>query len=184
MRSRELSLAKNGFHTSVAITIAALGLLGMTLFSGRMMAQTKTGASTHSTKAKPKSSSASAKTGSKSGVRSTKASAKNAKKIPAKQRAQTAPTPERITEIQQVLAREGFYSGTPTGKWDADTSLAMAKFQAANGLTPTGKLGALSLQKLGLGSEIAGKAAPNPQADPHPPVLSETELNAPETKEQ
>ncbi len=99
-------------------------------------------------------------------------------------RIQTAPTRERIIEIQQALARAGFYSQTPSGKWDADTAQAMTNFQIANGLAPTGKLGALSLQKLGLGSEIAGKAAPNPQADPRPSVLSQSDLDDPESKEQ
>ena len=39
---------------------------------------------------------------------------------------------------------------------------AMKKFQSANGLNPSGKLDALTLQKLGLGSETAGLAAPTP----------------------
>jgi hypothetical protein len=43
---------------------------------------------------------------------------------------------------------------------DAATSAAIRKFQAASGLTQTGKLGALTLQKLGFGSEVAGKSAP------------------------
>jgi len=81
-------------------------------------------------------------------------------------------------EIQTALAREGFYAGKPTGRWDAVSSEAMKKFQTANGLTATGKLGALSLQKLGLGSEVAGRSAPLPQADPGASVLSESELLA------
>jgi hypothetical protein len=36
----------------------------------------------------------------------------------------------------------------------------MQKFQSANGLDPSGKLDATSLQKLGLGSGIAGVSAP------------------------
>ena len=39
---------------------------------------------------------------------------------------------------------------------------AMRDFQSSHGLTATGKLDALTLQKLGLGSEIAGRAAPGP----------------------
>jgi hypothetical protein len=38
----------------------------------------------------------------------------------------------------------------------------MRKFQAGHGLNPTGKLDAQTLQKLGLGSETAGVAAPLP----------------------
>lgn len=75
-------------------------------------------------------------------------------------RGQTAPTPERIKEIQVALARAGFYQREPNGKWDDYSKEAMMKFQQANGLKPTGKLDALSLQRLGLGSEIAGVAPP------------------------
>lgn len=94
------------------------------------------------------------------------------KKKPAKKRhssrrepSQKAPTPDRINEIQAALSRNGFYDGNPSGKWDSTTVAAMQKFQSASGLDPTGKLDALSLQKLGLGSEIAGVYAPEP---PHP----------------
>jgi peptidoglycan hydrolase-like protein with peptidoglycan-binding domain len=79
-----------------------------------------------------------------------------------KVKGQAAPTPERITEIQEALAKKGTYSGSPTGQWDDFTTEAMKQFQTANGLTPTGKLDALTLQKLGFGSETAGMAAPTP----------------------
>jgi len=75
-----------------------------------------------------------------------------------------APEPERIKEIQQALAGKGFYQGEPTGKWDESSAAAMKNFQQASGLQPTGKIEALSLQKLGLGSPVAGKAAPFPPA--------------------
>jgi peptidoglycan hydrolase-like protein with peptidoglycan-binding domain len=95
----------------------------------------------------------------------------------ARPRVQRAPTRARIIEIQQALAAEGSYTGKPSGRWDAKTTQAMKDFQISKGLTPTGKLGALSLQKLGLGSEIAGKAAPTPQADARPSALSDSDLN-------
>ncbi len=75
---------------------------------------------------------------------------------------QAAPTPERINEIQDALAKRGMYAGESTGKWDDSTSDAMKKFQSKNHLNPTGKLDAPTLQKLGLGSETAGVAAPTP----------------------
>ena len=75
---------------------------------------------------------------------------------------QTAPTPERISQIQEALAKKGTLTGSPTGKWDDSTVQALSNFQVANGLTPTGKLDALTLQKLGLGSETAGLAPPTP----------------------
>ncbi len=85
-------------------------------------------------------------------------------------RKQFAPTPARIREIQSALANAGYYREKPTGKWDATTAGAMRRFQEANGLNSTGKIDALSLQKLGLGSEVAGLAAPQPASPPiHPP---------------
>jgi peptidoglycan hydrolase-like protein with peptidoglycan-binding domain len=77
---------------------------------------------------------------------------------------QKAPTPDRIKEIQSALSREGAYSGEPTGKWDNATIEAMKKYQGDNGISPTGKIDALTINKLGLGSETAGKGAPVPTA--------------------
>lgn len=102
---------------------------------------------------------------------STAAPAKKTRKAPAKKskksraRAQTAPTPDRIREIQQALAKTGVYAAEPTGKWDAATTEAMKSFQASHGLAATGKLDARTLQKLGLGSETTGVAAPRPASD-------------------
>src|SRR5580704_9288338 len=75
-----------------------------------------------------------------------KGSSKHAVK---KVKGQAAPTPERVNEIQEALARNGAYEGTSSGKWDDSTSEAMRKFQATHGQNPTGKLDAPTLQKLG-----------------------------------
>lgn len=88
-----------------------------------------------------------------------------------RERAQKAPTPDRIREIQSALAGEGAYTHEPNGKWDAATVEAMKRFQAAHGLNPSGKLDALTLQKLGLGSEITGVAAPRPPSLPRSSTL-------------
>jgi peptidoglycan hydrolase-like protein with peptidoglycan-binding domain len=79
-----------------------------------------------------------------------------------RQPGQKAPTSDRVSEIQAALAKDGSFSGMPNGKWDDETTQAMRRFQAAHGLNPSGKLDALSLQKLGLGSQTAGVAAPTP----------------------
>ena len=75
---------------------------------------------------------------------------------------QAAPAPDRIGEIQAALAKSNSYDGVPTGKWDDSTAGALRKYQSAHGLSPTGKLDALTLEKLGLGSETAGVAPPTP----------------------
>ncbi len=77
---------------------------------------------------------------------------------------QAAPTPDRIKEIQTALQKDGSYGGEPNGKWDAATAEAMKKYQDKNGFSPTGKIDAGSLNKLGLGSDTAGKGAPVPVA--------------------
>ena len=77
---------------------------------------------------------------------------------------QAAPTPDRIKDIQTALQKDGSYEGQPTGKWDAATTDAMKKYQDKNGISPTGKIDAASLNKLGLGSDTAGKGAPVPAA--------------------
>ncbi|MGB2639453.1 MAG: peptidoglycan-binding domain-containing protein [Candidatus Acidiferrum sp.] len=95
------------------------------------------------------------------------------RKASRRERGQKAPTPERISEIQSALAKDGSFGGTPNGKWDAATVDSMKKFQDAHGLSPTGKLDAKTLQKLGLGSQTAGVAAPLP------PVSSSSLVTSP-----
>jgi len=99
---------------------------------------------------------------------------------------QKAPTPARISEIQSALARNGYYQGQPNGKWDSNTVSAMQKFQSGNGLEPSGKLNALSLQKLGLGSSVAGVSAPKPiqpagSKPPESPTSSTVPPSAPQS---
>jgi peptidoglycan hydrolase-like protein with peptidoglycan-binding domain len=117
-------------------------------------------------------------TASKSGGSSRRT--KSSKKSRHRARGQKAPAPDRISEIQQALAKDGSFTGTPNGKWDASTAEAMRKFQESHGLNPTGKLDAKTLQQLGLGSPVAGVAPPLPpmgaalsnitpaQTSPHP----------------
>jgi peptidoglycan hydrolase-like protein with peptidoglycan-binding domain len=87
---------------------------------------------------------------------------KSSRKLSRWERGQKAPTPDRITEIQQALAKDGSFTGTPNGKWDDSTVEAMKKFQDAHGLNASGKIDAKTLQQLGLGSQTAGVAAPLP----------------------
>ena len=96
---------------------------------------------------------------------SAKTKGKSRGKVAAKPKGQATPTSDRIKEIQAALQKDGSYEGEPTGKWDAATSDAMKKYQEKNGVNPTGKIDAASLNKLGLGSETAGKGAPVPAAN-------------------
>jgi peptidoglycan hydrolase-like protein with peptidoglycan-binding domain len=88
--------------------------------------------------------------------------AKSTRKTTRRERGQKEPAPERISEIQTALAKDGSFNGKPSGKWDALTVDAMKRFQESHGLNPSGKLDAKTLQKLGLGSQTAGLAPPMP----------------------
>jgi peptidoglycan hydrolase-like protein with peptidoglycan-binding domain len=89
-------------------------------------------------------------------------SKKKAKRRPHRDIGQKVPSTDRIQEIQTALSREGYYKGDPSGKWDSDSQDAMRRFQEEHNLTGSGKFDAQSLQKLGLGSDIAGVSAPRP----------------------
>ena len=84
------------------------------------------------------------------------------------------PSHDRTEQIQAALARGGYYTGEPNGKWDSRMSAALERFQAAKGITPTGKLDALSLEKMGLGSDVAGVSAPRAVTPGSPDANSST----------
>ena len=63
----------------------------------------------------------------------------------------------RATQIQEALIKEGYLSGTPTGKWDTESVAAMQKLQGDNGWQTKITPDARALIKLGLG----------PSSDPH-----------------
>jgi peptidoglycan hydrolase-like protein with peptidoglycan-binding domain len=126
---------------------------------------------TRKTTHKPASGTAPAKatTGStKKPSKSGKRSSSKTKRV----KGQAAPTPDRINAIQDALARKGAYTGSPSGKWDDSTVEGMKKFQASHGLNPSGKMDALTLQKLGLGSETAGMGVPTPPPNSSNRLLS------------
>ncbi len=100
--------------------------------------------------------------GGSSARKSSRKSSLAASKRSRRQPGQKAPTTDRITEIQSALVKNGSYTGDPNGKWDDSTTAAVRKFQSSHGLSPTGKLDAPTLQRLGLGSTTAGVAAPTP----------------------
>jgi hypothetical protein len=155
------------YRTTVVGSILAAfaaGMLSVPADASQTTTQKKSAKSSSSNHSDTNSSSrsghapspSSGKTGSKTPGKSS--SRKGSKKV----KGQAAPTPERIDEIQAALAKNGAYEGVPSRRWDDSTIDAMKKFQSAHGLIPSGKLDAPTLQKLGLGSETAGLAAPTP----------------------
>jgi peptidoglycan hydrolase-like protein with peptidoglycan-binding domain len=150
------------------LILAAMAVGSLTL-PAAFAAQTTTSA--RKTTRKPAAGTASSKTTTGAAKKSSKpgtSSGKKGKRV----KGQAAPTTDRINEIQGALARNGAYAGEPSGKWDDSTVEAMKKFQAAHGLNATGKMDALTLQKLGLGSETAGMGVPTPPANSTNRLLS------------
>ncbi|HVB98931.1 MAG TPA: peptidoglycan-binding domain-containing protein [Candidatus Dormibacteraeota bacterium] len=56
--------------------------------------------------------------------------------------------PKLAFDVQGALAKAGYLQTAPTTKWDANAVAAVRRFQAANGLPPTGKLNVPTLAKL------------------------------------
>jgi hypothetical protein len=61
--------------------------------------------------------------------------------------------PERATAIQSALIKAGYLSGEPSGNWDAESTAAMAKFQADNDWQTKFTPDARALNKLGLSGQ-------------------------------
>jgi len=78
--------------------------------------------------------------------------------------------PERTTQIQTALIKQGYMTGEPTGKWDATTESALEKLQGDNGwqtkLVPDSR----AIIKLGLGPGTGPAPATSPSAASDKPV--------------
>jgi peptidoglycan hydrolase-like protein with peptidoglycan-binding domain len=149
------TLQQNRRMTRLILAAMAVGSLTLPAAAG---AQTS---SAHKTTHK----STTGGTSTKTATGTAKKSSKSGKRVSSKSKrvkGQASPTPDRINEIQGALTKNGAYTGEATGKWDDSTVEAMKKFQASHGLNPSGKMDALTLQKLGLGSETAGMGVPTP----------------------
>jgi peptidoglycan hydrolase-like protein with peptidoglycan-binding domain len=70
-------------------------------------------------------------------------------------------TPVIVAAMQEQLKEGGFYSARVDGDMDAKTHDALARFQSANGLTPTGEANGVTLDALGI-TEIAAITIPPP----------------------
>lgn len=71
-------------------------------------------------------------------------------------RGQQAIEPERVTQIQQALIREHYFTGEADGKWDATTIAAMQKYQADHGWQTKLMPDSRALKNLGLGPDYSG----------------------------
>ena len=68
---------------------------------------------------------------------------------------QQAIEPARVTEIQQALIREHYFTGEASGRWDATTEAAMQKYQADQGWQTKLMPDSRAIKKLGLGPDYS-----------------------------
>lgn len=59
-------------------------------------------------------------------------------------------TKDQIKQAQSILKQRGLYDGELDSKLSPDTRAALKKYQAAEGLKPTGTLNAGTLEKMGI----------------------------------
>ena len=87
---------------------------------------------------------------------------------------QAQPTADRYQQIQRALIDKGYFQGEPNGKWGADSTDALKRFQADQNLTSDGRLNSLSLIALGLGPKrtLSAQAAPAEAKTPPNPAPS------------
>ena len=72
---------------------------------------------------------------------------------------------DRAREIQEALIREHYLDGQPTGLWDARTTAAMRRFQAAQGWQSKVVPDSRALIKLGLGPSHENDLNPDLMGD-------------------
>lgn len=80
---------------------------------------------------------------------------------------------DRVTQIQQALAREHYLTADPSGDWDSTTIAAMQKYQADHGWQTKLMPDPRALKNLGLGPDYstALNASGSSFAAPTPPVI-------------
>ena len=93
-----------------------------------------------------------------------------------------------VGELQQMLKDLGYYTGTITNKYDADTKKAVAAFQKKNGLKSDGIAGAETRTLLESGTALSATATatPEPTATPAPtptPVIPSSTVKSGSTGE-
>ena len=158
------------FVSWIAVSVIVWPLLAQTTQPKALPAHPHTATKAKSTATKAKSS-AKAPIAHRTSVRSASTKSKAATKSKTVRRPvrsyQQAPTPERYQEIQQALAKKGYFQGEANGQWGPDSLDALKRFQAEQNLTPTGKINSMSLIALGLGPKRL-TAQSKPAATPAP----------------
>ena len=65
--------------------------------------------------------------------------------------AQASPNPDRLREVQQALLDRGYMTSAPTGQWDANSIVALKRFESDQKVKIDGRIDSKMLIALGLG---------------------------------
>jgi hypothetical protein len=109
------------------------------------------------------------KTASRSRRKSTKKKTSRRRRHTWRRHGQQAIKEDRAREIQGALIREHYLTGEPSGKWDARTKAAMAKYQEDHGWQSKRLPDARALIELGLGPTHEGLLNPESVASTERP---------------
>ncbi len=151
----------------VLLLAAALALSSAAPVPKKSVAATKSASRKSTSSAKSNKPASSSRTASRSGTASSKRPVKRktsvrrsakrrSRRLPSRHYTRTGqqkPLPERITEIEAALVRQGFLAGEADGVWDQNSIEALKRFQDQHHIQATGKLTSLSLIALGLGPQ-------------------------------
>lgn len=85
---------------------------------------------------------------------------------------QQAIEPERVTQIQEALIREHYFSGQADGEWNASTIAAMQKYQSDHGWQTKLMPDSRALVKLGLGPDYSNAINAKNSSFAAPPPIS------------
>ncbi|MGB8028556.1 MAG: peptidoglycan-binding domain-containing protein [Terracidiphilus sp.] len=77
--------------------------------------------------------------------------------------------PDRVTQIQQALIREHYFTGEANGNWDSTTVAAMQKYQADHGWQTKLMPDSRALKSLGLGPDYSTALNANGSSFAAPP---------------
>ncbi|MGD0730023.1 MAG: peptidoglycan-binding domain-containing protein [Terracidiphilus sp.] len=85
---------------------------------------------------------------------------------------QQAIEPARVTEIQQALIREHYFTGEANGEWDTATQAAMQKYQSDQGWQTKLMPDSRAIKKLGLGPDYSNAINAKDSSFGEPPPAS------------
>jgi peptidoglycan hydrolase-like protein with peptidoglycan-binding domain len=71
----------------------------------------------------------------------------------------------QVSELQNRLRQEGYFNASTTGYFGTATLAAVRAYQSANGISPTGYVGPVTLARLNVSANVAVNASVNTETE-------------------